>query len=162
MNILYIHGLESKLSPDKKAILAEFGKVLAPNLDYYKDPNAIETILNAYKDEEIDVVIGSSMGGFAAYYASTALEAPALLFNPALKERSVEQKIPDISIGSLAIKYFILGARDEVVDPAGTLKFIGDNYNEYTDFQIRIHPELGHRVRMDIFQEEVNAFFDRI
>ena len=100
MKILYLHGLESKLSQEKRAVLERFGEVLAPHLDYYNNPETIESILNNYEKEGIDVVIGSSIGGFAAYYVSTVLKKPALLFNPALRKRSVEQSIPSVTIYS--------------------------------------------------------------
>ena len=104
MKILYLHGLESKLGQEKRAILEIFGDVSAPDLDYFNNPEAIESILNTYEKEGIEVVIGSSMGGFAAYYVSTILKKPDLLFNPALRKRSVKQSIPSITINIYTLK----------------------------------------------------------
>jgi hypothetical protein len=162
MNILYLHGLKGSLSPQKREILEKFGKVYAPDIDYSADPKAIESILKQYTDVNIDAVIGSSMGGFAVYYVSTALNSPALLFNPALKWRSVEQSIPEISIGRSILKQFVIGAKDEVVNPADTLKFISENYNGFTDFYLHLRPELTHQIPEDVFEEEVGVFFGKI
>ena len=160
MNIVYLHGLDSKLSPEKKEILEKIGNVIAPDLDYYSNANSIESILKYLSDKEIDVVIGSSMGGFAAYYVSTALKKPALLFNPALKSRSVEQIIPSIPINSRSVKQFVLGVNDEVVNPGETLGFISKTFNEFTDFHIHLRTGLTHNIPLDVFEEEITSFFN--
>lgn len=159
MNILYIHGLDSKLSADKKAILSQYGTVNSPDIDYYNNPAAIDMILKKIEGKDIDVVIGSSMGGFAAYYISTAIEKPALLFNPALQERSVEQEVPSFSIGAFSFKYFVIGAQDTVVNPGDTLRFLSLSYNNFTNFHIHLRPELDHGIPVPTFEEEVRSFF---
>ena len=73
MNILYLHGLDSKLSPEKRQILENYGKVFAPDLNYYENPNVIQTLLKMYPDVEINTVIGSSIGGFAAFHVANVL-----------------------------------------------------------------------------------------
>ena len=162
MNIVYLHGLDSKLSPEKKEILEKFGNVISPEMDYYSDANSIESILKYLSDKKIDVVIGSSMGGFAGYYVSTALKKPALLFNPALKSRSVEQIIPSIPINSRSVKQFVLGAVDDVVNPGETLGFISKTFNEFTEFHIHLRTGLTHNIPLDVFEEEVGAFLNLV
>lgn len=159
MNILYIYGLDSKLSPEKKSILKKFGNVFTPNIDYYNDPQAIESILAQMKNSNIDCVIGSSMGGFAGFYISTILGVPALLFNPALEERSVEQKVPDLKILRRTRKKFLLGAIDDVINPQDTLRFLSEYINDYTDFHLHVMPGLTHNIPVDIFEEQVKNFF---
>ena len=161
MYILYIHGLDSKLSPEKREILQKFGQVLAPDLNYYENPDAIDSILQEVEEEEVDVVIGSSIGGFAAYYVSAALGKPALLFNPALKERSVRQNIPNPSAKSVRMKQFVLGAKDDVVDPVDTFEFIADNFTGYNGVHLHLKPELTHNIPLDVFEEEVASFVKR-
>lgn len=160
MNIVYLHGLDSKLSLEKKDILEKFGKVIAPEIDYYSNANAIESLVDYLKDKKVDVIIGSSIGGFAAYYVSTALKKPALLFNPALRNRSVEQIIPSIPINRLSVKQFVLGAMDDVVSPGDTLGFISKIYNEFTDFHIHLRTGLTHNIPLDVFEEEIKSFLN--
>lgn len=160
MNLVYLHGLDSKLSLEKKDILEKFGKVIAPEIDYYSNTNAIESLVDQLKDKKVDVIIGSSIGGFAGYYVSTALKKPALLFNPALKNRSVEQIIPSIPINSRSVKQFVLGALDDVVNPGDTLGFISKIYNEFTDFHIHLRTGLTHNIPLDVFEEEINSFLN--
>lgn len=161
MNIVYLHGLDSKLSPEKKAILEKYGRVYAPEVDYYTNPNAIESFMEACKDWDIQVVMGSSMGGFAGYYVANALSRPALLFNPALKKRSVPQNIPRDNDQN-KLKHIVLGQIDDVVAPADTLSFLSENFNPVTHFHLHLVPDLGHNIPEEFFEEEVSSFFKRL
>lgn len=161
MNILYLHGLDSKLSEEKRAILERYGKVFAPDLNYYKDPNAIESVLEMYPGVEINTVIGSSMGGFAGYHVSNILGRPALLFNPALVERPVPQTVPEIDNYS-NLQQIVLGQKDDVIAAADTLGFISQNFSPVTDFYLHLVPRLGHNIPVELFEEEVKSFFDKL
>ena len=162
MKILYLHGLDSKLSDKKRAALEMYGDVYAPDLNYYDDADAIETILNYYPGVVMDVVIGSSMGGFAGYYVANALDRPALLFNPALVERSVHQNIPEKKNSYNSLKQIVLGQQDEVVYPADTLKFLSENFNSVTNFYLHLVPQNGHNIPVPLFEEEVSSFFKKL
>ena len=161
MNILYLHGLDSKLSPEKREILEKFGKVYAPDLDYYKNSNVINTILKFYPGVEINTVIGSSMGGFAGYHVANALFCPALLFNPALKKRSVPQEIPAQPDSWNNLKQIVIGQRDEVVSPKDTLSFLSEEFNPVTKLYVLLVPGLGHRIPVELFEAEVESFFEK-
>lgn len=161
MNILYLHGLDSKLSPEKKAILEQYGKVLAPDLNYYEDPDAIETVINMYSEKDINVVIGSSMGGFAGYHVSNLLLRPALLFNPALKERSVDQNIPAGEARN-DLKQIIIGQIDDVVLPADTLDYLAEDFNPVTHIHLHLVPQLGHNIPVEFFEQEVKEFMRKV
>ena len=161
MNILYLHGLDSKLSEEKRKVLQKFGKVFSPDLNYYEDENAVETVLNYCSEITIDVVMGSSMGGFAGYYVSNALDKPALLFNPALVERSVAQKVPQISSVNI-LKHIVLGQVDEVVNPHDTLNYLRSHFNTRTHLHLHLVPGLGHNIPVPFFEEEVRMFLNRL
>lgn len=161
MNILYLHGLDSKLNSDKRKILEKSGKVYAPDLDYYNNDKAIESIVNSYSGSGIDVVIGSSMGGFAGYYVADALKKPALLFNPALKSRSVEQEVPQRDVSGKNFKQIVLGQQDEVVNPGETLAFLYGHFDRLTEFLLHIRPELAHGIPTETFEKEVEFFMNR-
>jgi predicted esterase YcpF (UPF0227 family) len=95
MNILFLHGLESKLSEPKRAVFETYGTVIAPDINYKADPNGIQNLYSKYHNQDINIIIGSSMGGFAAYHLANSLGLCALLCNPALPYRSdIEQIIP--------------------------------------------------------------------
>ncbi|MDR9458040.1 MAG: YqiA/YcfP family alpha/beta fold hydrolase [Salegentibacter sp.] len=162
MNILYLHGLGSKLNEAKRVRLQKYGKVFAPNIDYHNIPNAIEWVLGKYADTKFGAVIGSSMGGFAGYYISNSLNVPALLFNPALKTRSTFQQIPENTGDSSSLKQLVIGQRDPAVNPAETLDFLGEHLNRGTDLYLHLRPEMEHQVPLDCFEQELKTFFKRL
>ncbi|MGB3343011.1 MAG: YqiA/YcfP family alpha/beta fold hydrolase [Aequorivita sp.] len=162
MKILYFHRLDSSLGSEKRTILEKYGKVLSPAIDYRVEFNSIEMLVEQFKNEKIDVVIGSSMGGFVGYYVADAYQRPALLFNPALATRSVRQKIPVYKAPLLGFKQIVLGTHDDVIDPKATLEFLGKNLQIHTNYRIHIRQNLAHQIPVDVFKEEVKEFFEYI
>ena len=162
MNILYIHGLNSSLNEEKQIILERYGKVQAPAIDYENNPDSLIWLYKRYKDAEIDVIIGSSMGGFAGYHLCKLFKVPALLFNPALAERSVFQNIigtPETNNSRISI---VLGSKDDVIDPKSTLKFLGGLLMQPQDYNIQIRHDLEHRISVGVFEEETVRFMDEM
>lgn len=162
MNILYLHGLDGDLASEKRVVLEKFGKVFSPAIDYRKEYNSVELLVEQYKNEKIKAVIGSSMGGFVGYYIADAYNLPSLLFNPALSARSVRQEIPIYKNPYLSFKQIVLGAEDDVIDPKSTLAFLSKRLQEHTDYDIHVRQRLGHRIPVDVFKAEVEAFFKKI
>ncbi|GAA4314663.1 hypothetical protein GCM10023115_28110 [Pontixanthobacter gangjinensis] len=160
MNILYLHGLKSKLSPEKRQILEQYGKVYAPDIDYESAHIQPLEILQKFPETHFNVVIGSSMGALNAYIISENIGRPALLFNPPLvKYQPIEFKAKYVK--GLAPKQILLGGRDEVVDPKETLEFL-KQYLKRLELNIKVDSKLGHRIPMDIFETEVAEFFSNI
>jgi predicted esterase YcpF (UPF0227 family) len=162
MNILYIHGLNGSLSGEKEAILKRYGTVQAPTIDYGNNPDSILSLYNIYKDAKIDLIMGSSMGGFVSYHLSKLLQLPALVFNPALASRSVFQNVPDTPETNGSVIHIVIGAIDDVVDPKSTLTFLGDTLTQPQDYNISIRHDLEHRIPVPVFEEEVTLFFERL
>lgn len=101
------------------------------------------------------------MGGFAAYHVANALSRPALLFNPALKNRPVIQNIPEEGNKYNNLKQVVISQRDEVVLPEDTLLPV-PNFNPVTDVYLGLVPRLGHRIPVELFEEEVESFFGKL
>lgn len=158
MNILYIHGLNGSLIPEKREILERYANVEAPSIDYENNPDSVIWLYNQYKDVKIDVVMGSSMGGFAGYYLSKLLQLPALVFNPALAERSVVQNVPDTPETNYDHIHIVIGSKDPVVNPKATLHFLGDLLLQEQSYKISIRHDLEHRIPLDVFEVEVVKF----
>ena len=160
MNILYLHGLDSNLSIEKKEVLEPYGNIIAPNLDYRANSNMIETLFNQYSNQNIDVIIGSSMGGFTGFYLSKLMQIPALLFNPALPYRtSVLQNIPVINDNHDHLMQIVIGNQDDVILAKDNLDFIVKLLPLKNDFRLHLLSELGHGIPVAIFESEVNLFF---
>ena len=83
MRVAFFHGLESPAISDKTVALEKlFDYVYDPAMDY-KDSGLFNKVLAEVKKQKIDLLIGSSMGGWFAYCISTLTGIPTLLFNPA-------------------------------------------------------------------------------
>jgi len=86
MNILYIHGWGSRFDPtnDKILLLSEIGNVTGVDVDYTQPISEIqETIYNAMIADDIDLLVGTSMGGYMANLMGTAWCVPYVMINPA-------------------------------------------------------------------------------
>ena len=101
------------------------------------------------------------MGGFAGYHVSNALSRPALLFNPALRKRSVPQNIPSEESHN-NLKQIVIGQIDDVVIPTDTLGYLAENFNPVTDLHLHLVPQLGHNIPVEFFEEEVKEFFRKL
>lgn len=157
MNILYLHGLNSKLSPEKRTVLENYGQVFAPDIDYSKKYIQPTTVLNAYKSTEFDVVIGSSMGALNAYIISDNIGRPALLFNPPLS-RYQKVTFTTYFTKNAAPKQLLLGAQDEVVNPTETLAFLANHLKE-DSLRLNVDSQLEHRIPVLIFEAQISEFF---
>lgn len=161
MTILYLHGLESKLSTEKENILKEFGNSIVPDMDYYSNPKMFNYLYETYCNTKIDCIIGSSMGGFMGYYLAMAFNCKALLFNPALTYRSVLQEIPEKLQPKNNTHYqFALGWEDTLVLATKTLEFLNTNASKDTAYTINLIPNLEHRIPISVFKKQVHAFFN--
>lgn len=159
MTILYLHGLESKLSDVKRVVLEQFGTVIAPDMDYKSNSEMYNYLMETYKNESIDCIIGSSMGGFMGYHIAMHLGCPALLFNPALPIRSLNQNVPQNSIPKENQRFsIVLGSQDETVPAIANLNYFSENLLPTVQFQIKIRPDLAHQIPLEIFEEECSAF----
>ena len=162
MNILYLHGLESKLSDEKRAILEKYGNVMAPDMDYKSNPNMIDHLYNTYRNQEIDVIIGSSMGGFSGYYLANILNVRCLLYNPALPYRNTTvQNIPSqIPMTNTSFMRIVLGAQDTIIKAKDNLAFLSQHMTDKIDYTVKIRRDLAHQIPVNVFEEETKAFFE--
>ncbi len=160
MNILYLHGLHSKLSDEKREVLKQYGQVFAPDIDYSEKHFQPDLILNEFPNTEFNVIMGSSMGALNAYAISEIIGRPALLFNPPLNRYKEGEASHKITRG-LSSKHILLGGSDDVVDATKTLNLLGQNLQKSV-LNIKVLPQLGHRIPIDVFTDQVKAFFKDI
>ncbi|WP_338763061.1 YqiA/YcfP family alpha/beta fold hydrolase [Bernardetia sp. ABR2-2B] len=170
MKTLYLHGLDSFLSDEKRVILEKYtDNLIAPSIDYRKDPYTIQTLLKRYQNQKIELVIGSSMGGLTAYYLSWFWQIPCLAFNPALPYRSIIQELPALPTmvnneKNPRKEYLrvILGRHDDTINPFDTLPILMSDMNENEPLSIHLRNDLAHQIPFDIFDEELNYFFEKV
>jgi predicted esterase YcpF (UPF0227 family) len=154
--VLYLHGLESKQGGPKVDFLANEFCVHAPAMDY-ENPmvqNELEFIMRQFQP---DLIIGSSMGGYVADILAEKYGKPAILFNPALHNRSFEPAIQPPIEGEQAElqekKVVVLGKEDEVIPPYLTKIMLENNFN----YKVVIE-EMGHQIPLNIFIDTINKY----
>ena len=85
--VLFIHGFGSCGTGDKaRALARHFGpdKLMAPDLPV--DPGAsCATLKQLLEREYVDLLVGSSLGGFYAIWLNGLRPIPAVLINPAVR-----------------------------------------------------------------------------
>lgn len=152
MNVLFLHGLESKPTGPKMQYLKDrFTNYYAPEIDY-EDPDAYEEILDLCIAEEFDMIIGSSMGGYFAHAIGTTLGTPVIMFNPALHSRSFNPY--GVVCGEKPIDgVCVLGMDDDVIDPTTTYNMLKN------DEKLAIMPVggMGHRTPFEKFVEVIET-----
>lgn len=154
MKVIYIHGLDSIPNPEKLAILEDIGlEVVSPFIDYDKEQDTVYERVKAFAvDENIDAIIGSSMGGFIGFWLGRDLNIPALLFNPALFFESMQQFIPVIEEDINAPAYVCLGEKDQRVDPVEVRKYLEKLNPNYENLKIVSASWLEHGIDLSTFR----------
>ena len=154
--VLYLHGLESNQGGPKVDFLANEFIVHAPKMDY-TDPDLNIKLLYIMGDLNPDLIIGSSMGGYVADILAEKYGKPAILFNPALHNRTFEPAIYPPFAGEEAEiqekKVVVLGKEDDVIPLYITKIMLENNFN----YKIVIE-EMGHRVPLNIFINIINKY----
>jgi predicted esterase YcpF (UPF0227 family) len=154
--VLYLHGLESKQGGPKVDFLANEFCVHAPAMDYTNPmvQNELEFIMRQF---DPDIIIGSSMGGYAADILAEKYGKPAILFNPALHNRIFEPALNYPVEGEQADlqerKVVILGKEDDVIPPYLTKIMLENKF--YYEIVLE---EMGHQVPLPIFINTINKY----
>jgi hypothetical protein len=150
--VAFFHGLESAPRSEKNDALERiYTHIYAPSMDY-TDPKLFDTVLAEVKKQKIDLLIGSSMGGWFAYCISTLTGIPTLLFNPAVQGRSME---PKVKMGSIpAAHTVVLGKKDTVINPEKTISWFDRNGvgTPYYNWE-----SMEHRIPIDVFMRWIKS-----
>lgn len=151
MKVAFFHGLDSKVMSEKTYALREkFDDVYDPSMDY-TDPNMFEKVLKHLQENPVDLLIGSSMGGYFAYCLSTQLGIRTLLFNPAVHSRPLD---PVVTLGDKETNHLVvLGTQDNVIKPSETVKFFRDVNNVTI-----VNEEIGHSIPIEIFKSYIRLY----
>jgi predicted esterase YcpF (UPF0227 family) len=151
MKVAFFHGLDSDPISEKNYALRIFDEVYDPKMDYRNDSDLFNKVLSHLKQNPVDLLIGSSMGGYFAYCLSTHLGTRTLLFNPAVHSRPIE---PFTSMGDLKSNHLIvLGERDNVINPQPTVEFFKSVDNCSIIFE-----DIEHQIPIDIFKKYISLY----
>jgi esterase/lipase len=154
MKAIYIHGLHSEINLDKIKILEEAGlEVIAPEIDYEKEQGAVyPRIKSLMIEESIDVLIGSSMGGFMAYWLARDLNKAALLYNPALHFESMKPFIPQLESNYYPPLFVCSGEKDETVPSKHLRAYLDKEHRDNSNLRIISASWLAHQIDLQTFR----------
>lgn len=161
--VLYIHGFESSPTPAKTSALADLGcTVIAPQIHYKENRGTYERLKGLIEFFQVDWLIGSSLGGYTAFWLSQEFQIPALLFNPALPFSKIDPGlIPHPQPIHYLKQVIFFGLKDTTVDPKTTKRWIQSNilgdgisYIEY--------PENGHQISIKVFKEVIQQAAEQL
>ena len=158
MNVLYLHGLESKPGGSKVKYLNDRFMCYAPAMDY-KNPELFQEMLDLCAVEEFDLIIGSSMGGYFAHQLATHFEdIQLMLFNPAVHSRSFEPE--GVTDGAFSVHgHIVLGLKDDVINPTRTYNMVGSR-SFYDGLSVVPIEAMGHRTPLTTFVDVIERFVE--
>lgn len=151
MNILYIHGFGSRFDPKSEKVqsLGALGCVYGIDLDYTQplEKNLIRCTAMVYQ-MNIDLLVGTSMGGYIVNQVSRETGIPFVALNPCVNPRTMLRKylgtntdrygleytlseqvldqMPDFDLACQGI--VLLDINDEVIPVQGTVKALSNYY----------------------------------
>jgi len=152
--LLYLHGLRGRNFGEKIDYLNTMYDVIAPSIDYDNRSNCYSEMQALIEKEKIDEVMGSSLGGFLAYYLSINNNIKSTLLNPALAHSKdvsfwgIESN--EINMPSMTL---ILGKNDDVVPCEDTMNFMSKSHNLTYSVIVDNH---GHATPLEILKKYVN------
>lgn len=156
-SLLYLHGLDSQPTPLKTHLLSTLGMgVIAPQMHYREEKQLYNRLKQLCEQFNVQWIVGSSMGGYVAYWLSQDIGISCVLINPALAFRSqdpglVPQDIPFTH----AERIVYIGEEDDVVIPDNTIQWLG-RFSPDDMPHIRMLPNVGHRVSADHLRDLVS------
>lgn len=160
-SVLYIHGFDSSPMAEKTSIIAKMGfTVIAPKIHYKESRNTYQRLLQLAKEFKVEYIIGSSLGGYTAFWLSQELNIPTLLFNPALAFQRIDPGLvhKNTSITNTQQMIF-LGMEDDTVDPKTTKNWLEKNHI-LDQVKIIEHPTNGHQISLDVFKEQIKMLLE--
>jgi len=151
LNIFYCHGFASSFDPNKSKIqtLSRLGTVDGCHIDYTQ--RADEVVIHVIEQgnfANVDVIVGTSMGGWLAATLGSSLGIPFVAINPVVDPSEAlhkyvgecvdHQGAPYTLSQSAVASYYpiakngcgliLLDDGDEVIDAAHTKRLLEDHY----------------------------------
>jgi hypothetical protein len=119
-----------------------------------------ETTYQLLKSNNVTFLIGSSMGGYFAYWMAKKLGVPVLLFNPALSSRTHMHIVADEDGTLPSFATVVMGESDDVVSPIETQQWL-KSHAKFDEYKIMMAP-MTHRVPFELFTKYISLTIPKI
>ena len=146
MNILYLHGYNSSHINDRTEWLQSFGNLIHPAMQYRNFPENFQYIESLFQGQKLDVIVGSSLGGYFAFHLGNYYQVPTILLNPALLMTHII-KLHNRQWAGQAKHYIAIGKNDEIIPPWTTQNALTEWQSRYQMFTY----DMGHETSFEVF-----------
>jgi hypothetical protein len=97
MIIAYLHGYNSYFKENNKVKALELlGRVVGLDVDYNRGNVLIDEVSDWAIKENVDLIVGCSMGGWLASHVADRIGVPVVMLNPALNPATTLKKYVDV------------------------------------------------------------------
>ena len=141
MKVIYLHGFRSDplLSNTAKYLKGKMGKDFI-SYSLYDTPsrnisNIIVELNTLHKREEL-LFVGSSLGGFYAYYLSNHFSAEAILVNPVIRPHLHMRKYMDTKYRSFYQEQYITMTSSDIAEFEDLFYAINGNNVEFSNYTV--------------------------
>lgn len=149
-----MHGMGGTPNQEKIALMESYGlETHALHLNYSQEPRRFEILRDYCIEHQIQLLVGSSFGGFLGFWLSEELGIPCLLLNPAVSLRGKKKTKPNLSQEISPLCMVAVGGKDEQIDHSRTLKFMDRDAREGKIILTKVFPNEGHGFSMEAFDE---------
>lgn len=155
MRAIWMHGMGGSPNKEKIALMEEYGLTThALHMDYSNEPRRFEILRDYCIEHGIELLVGSSFGGFMGFWLSEELGLPCLLLNPAVSLRGKNKTKPK-GMTKLTSKLCMVtvGDQDSQIDHQRTLKFMDKDRREGKVILTKVMADEGHGFSMKAFRE---------
>jgi predicted esterase YcpF (UPF0227 family) len=151
MNILYIHGFGSRfdIQSDKVKALETLGQVYGIDLDYTQPlQKNLQRCASLVEQKSIDLLIGTSMGGYMVSQLAGLTSLPFVAINPAVDPSQLLRKYVGTNLDHHGVEYtlspetikdlpyfntqadgiVLLDTGDQVIPAKDTVQALADHY----------------------------------
>lgn len=132
MNILYIHGYNSCFKPnsEKMQTLSKLGTVMGITIDYTDAgfDNTISQLLEYIKENDIVVVVGTSLGGYLASHCASISGLPFVAINPSMNPQRLISSF-NKPFNTEGCGLVLLDRGDEVIDSKATYDALSEQFD---------------------------------
>lgn len=152
MKAIWLHGMGGSPNQEKIKLMEEYGlKTHALHMDYNAEPLKFEILRDYCIEHKIELLVGSSYGGFLGFWLSEELGIPCLLLNPAVSLRGKKRTMPNMTAFQSPLCLVAVGNQDDKIDHERTLLFMDKDRREGKKILTKVVENEGHGFSMQAF-----------
>jgi hypothetical protein len=156
MKTLLVLGYENKPIAEKIEILKNAGFVTDTiALTYKEEPDPYTVVRGHAQELKPEFIIGTSLGGYVAYWIAEELGIPCLLFNPTMETRRIGYSPYNGSL-RCPMRLVVIGQKDRVVNPLFNQKFFEKKARPSCIQKTMVCSWVEHTVDNETFEEMIH------